>query len=172
MSLALPGRPAYLAFLPEFLFRTDENTARYAVRAWLLMLLPSLAMALVVRLAAPGSGPASVVEMTPFVAGALILVGPLVETLLLAPPLLLMNRLFGPGPAVLICAIFFGALHSVNNWATHGLIAWWPFLIMSIALLTWRGHGLAKAGLVVWLMHGLQNSAAVALLGLLQLMAR
>ncbi len=39
---ALPGRPLYLALLPDFLFRTDPVKARYVAKAWVLTLLPSL----------------------------------------------------------------------------------------------------------------------------------
>ena len=47
--MSVPGsfaeRPFYLRFLPDFLFRQDEPPFPYILKAWLLALLPSLALA-------------------------------------------------------------------------------------------------------------------------------
>jgi hypothetical protein len=171
MNIAIAGRPAYLAFPPDFLFAPDPVKARYVIRAWLLMVLPSMALSALVTVLAPGVSHSNA-EMTPRVAFLLICLGPLLETLLLAAPLLLLNRLFGPGPAVVASAIFWGGVHSLANWWTHGLIAWWPFLIMAIAFLAWRERGVRTAGLMVWAMHALQNSTVVFFFLVMQLALR
>ena len=41
---ALPGRPAYLAWLPRFLFEDDSSAPRYVAKAWATALLPSIAL--------------------------------------------------------------------------------------------------------------------------------
>ncbi len=160
---ALPGRPAWLAWLPGFLFETDPLAPRYIAKAWLTALLPSIALSALVRLlAAEAAAP-----QFPGEAGSLVLfvvfVGPALETGLLALPLLLLNRLFGPGPAVVGSALIWAAVHSlvVPIW---GLVIWWPFLIMSTAFLTWRRKGLAMALTVAFAIHALQNGFAVLLI--------
>ena len=160
---ALPGRPAYLAWLPRFLFRTDRFLPGYIGKAWLTALLPSIALSALVRQVAPDVAPPSF----PGDAGVLILfvvfLGPAIETLMLALPLLALNRLFGPGPAVIVSALVWGLAHSLVA-PTWGLVIWWPFLIMSIAFLTWRRDGLGLAMGVAFAIHALQNGFAVLLI--------
>ena len=82
---------------------------------------------------------------------------PVSETLLMVPPLLLMERLAGPRLAAAGSAILWGVLHSLAS-PLWGLIAWWPFLIFSAILLVWRREkGLLPAMLIVTAVHALQN---------------
>jgi membrane protease YdiL (CAAX protease family) len=163
---ALPGRPACLAWLPAFLFRTDPVAARYVVKAWALMLGPSLILGWVAaRLFPEAPGPNFNVEtvgpwMTAF---SLVFFAPAVETLILAPLVLLLRRFFGFGPAAIAGAVLWGIAHSLAA-PTWGLIVWWPFLIMSIGLMTWRSDGLWKAIALVMIVHALQNVVGAALL--------
>jgi membrane protease YdiL (CAAX protease family) len=160
---ALPGRPLYLAWLPRFLFETDSVLPRYIAKAWLTALVPSIALSALVRLVAADAA----APQFPGEAGALVLfvvfLGPALETLLLALPLLGLNRLFGPGPAVVGSALIWAVVHSlvVPAW---GLVIWWPFLIMSIAFLTWRRRGLLMALGIAFAIHALQNGFAVGLM--------
>lgn len=160
---ALPGRPAYLAWLPRFLFETDPVAARYVAKAWLTALLPSIALSALVKLVAADAA----APQFPGEAGPLILfvvfVGPALETLLLALPLLGLDRLFGPGPAAVGSALLWAVVHSLAV-ATWGLVIWWPFLIMSIAFLTWRRKGLLWALGIAFAIHALQNGFAVGLM--------
>ena len=160
---ALPGRPSYLAFLPDFLFRTDEVKSRYVARAWVLALLPSMALAIVVGLLAPRMDRPEIAVNGPLMIFFLTVVGPLFETLLMVPPLFLLNRFAGPGPAVVGSAILWGIVHGLQA-PVWGLVIWWPFLIFSIAMLTWRARGLGIAILMVAAIHGLQNSVPAVLL--------
>jgi membrane protease YdiL (CAAX protease family) len=160
---ARPGRPAYLAWLPRFLFETDPFAPRYVARAWLLALLPSIALSALVRLvAADAAAPQFPGEAVPLVL-LVVFVGPALETLLLALPVLGLDRLFGPGPAVIGSALIWAVLHSLAV-PTWGLVIWWPFLVMSIAFLTWRREGLLWAMGVAFAIHALQNGFAVGLM--------
>jgi hypothetical protein len=161
-----PARPSYLAFLPSFLFSADAVKARYVAKAWLLVLLPAMLLSVVVTWLLPEvDGPKFPLrgQMLPGMILLLVVIGPLIETLLMAPVLLVVNRFAGPGPAVVGNAILWGILHSLSAPA-WGLVVWWPFLILSIAFLTWRPHGVALAILLVTVIHGLQNSVSAALL--------
>ena len=160
---ALPGRPPYLAWLPRFLFETDSVPARYVAKAWLAALIPSIALSALVRLvAADAAAPQFPGEAVPLVL-FVVFVGPALETLLLALPVLGLNRLFGPGPAVVGSALIWAVVHSLVAPA-WGLVIWWPFLIMSIAFLTWRRQGLVMALAVAFAIHALQNGFAVLLI--------
>ena len=160
---APPGRPAYLAWLPRFLFETDPFPPRYIAKAWLTALLPSIALSALVKLVAADAA----APQFPGEAGPLILfvvfVGPALETLLLAVPLLALNRFLGPGRAAIGSALIWAVVHSLVV-AVWGLVIWWPFLIMSIAFLTWRSKGLLWALAVAFAIHALQNGFAVALM--------
>lgn len=157
---ALPRWPDYLTWLPRFLFDTDKVPERYIGKAWLVALLPSMALsALVSQVAPQGSHPS--IHIYGLVSVLLIVVvSPILETLLMIPPLLGLNRLFGPGIAVVASALLWGAAHSLSAPA-WGLVVWWPFLVLSIALLTWRRAGLGRAILVVFAIHALQNGLGV-----------
>ena len=159
----LGDRPAYLRFLPEFLFRQEDGKLVYILKAWLLALLPSLVLSGLVNLALkPTSGPDISVEgSVPLV--LLIVAGPLVETLIMILMILGLQRLFGAGPAVLLSALLWGIGHSLAS-PIWGLVVWWPFLIFSIAFLTWRERGMGTAILMVTAIHGLQNGTVALML--------
>ena len=157
------GRPAWLAWLPRFLFETDPVVPRYVAKAWLTALIPSIALSALVKLiAADAEAPQFPGEAAPLVL-LVVFVGPALETLLLALPLLGLNRLFGPGPAVVGSALIWAVVHSLVV-PTWGLVIWWPFLIMSVAFLTWRPKGLLWALGMAFAIHALQNGFAVALM--------
>jgi membrane protease YdiL (CAAX protease family) len=162
----LLGRPVYLAFLPDFMFDADGNRPRYIVKAWLLALIPSILLSIVVSLLAPNAGPVEIPlrgEMLPLMILLLVVIGPLLETLLMTPVVIGVNRVAGPGPAVVANAVLWGVLHSLQR-PIWGLVVWWPFLILSVALLTWRPRGIVTAMVLVTCIHGLQNSVTAAVL--------
>jgi hypothetical protein len=158
-------RPIYLRFLPRFLFRSDEPAWRYVLKAWLVSLGPSIALGLLVGLLFPDlSRPDFPVEIgMPTLLFLLVIVSPVVETLILLPIVLVLQRFLGSGPAVVGSAIAWGVAHSLQA-AAWGLVIWWPFLIMSITLLTWRARGLWTALAVTISIHALQNAFAAVFL--------
>jgi membrane protease YdiL (CAAX protease family) len=165
-SVTVPPAPAYLRWLPAFLFRTDRIAERYVLKAWALALLPSLLLSGLHAWLVPGlRGPDfhTDIHRLPILLFLLIVVSPIVETLILLPMVLFLRRLFGTGPAVVASAVLWGVAHSLEapGW---GLVVWWPFLVMSVALLTWRAEGLGKALAVVVSIHALQNAVGGFLL--------
>lgn len=156
-------RPAYLAFLPAFLFRPEGSRVAYVLKAWLLVLLPSLMLSMTVKVSVPSAQGPELPISGPVMVALIALVGPFVETLIMAGYLLLLRRFVAFGPAVLISSLTWGLAHS---WGAPiwGLVAWWPFLIFSMAFLVWRERGFWASILTVTAIHALQNSFAVALL--------
>jgi membrane protease YdiL (CAAX protease family) len=156
-------RPPYLAFLPGFLFRTDEVKARYVLRAWLLAFVPSMLLSWLVAMALPAAEAPPLVIDGILAVAMVVLFAPLVETLIMVPVVLLLQRLLGFGPAVVASAVLWGIAHSLAA-PVWGLVIWWPFLIFSIAMLTWRRQSLVAAVLVVFAIHAVQNSGPALLI--------
>jgi hypothetical protein len=156
------GRPPWLGFLPRFLFSADQPKLAYIFKAWLLALLPSLALVGLVAAATDGpAGPEFALPGRLFVL-LVVIVAPLLDTLLMIPPLWLLNRIGGPAFAAAGSALLWAGFHSLAA-PLWGLVVWWPFLILSIAFLTWWKRGTASAILVVTSIHALQNAVAAAL---------
>lgn len=167
--------PAGLRWLPPFLFRAERWPA-YVGKAWLLALLPSLALAWLVSLVLPdASGPNfgnpqdAVGEG--LLALSLVVIGPFLETLIMAALLLALRPLLGLAGAAIASALAWGLLHSFGGLAlggpavpAWGLVVWWPFLILSIAFLTWRPRGAWLAIGTATVIHGLQNAVAASAL--------
>ena len=62
-----------------------------------------------------------------------------------------------------VSAVIWGGLHSLVV-PTWGLIAWWPFLVLSLCFLEWRKKSLGKAVTVTALVHTCQNTLVFILL--------
>jgi hypothetical protein len=95
----------------------------------------------------------------------LVLVAPMLETLIMGSVLVLLQRLFGTGPAILLSAAGWGAVHSLQAPA-WGLVIWWPFLIFSTAFLVWRARGFWRAWALVSALHALQNLIPASLIAI------
>jgi membrane protease YdiL (CAAX protease family) len=93
----------------------------------------------------------------------LVVFAPIVETLIMGAVLLLLERLFGFLPALLLSAIAWGLAHSLQAPA-WGLVIWWPFLIFSLTFLVWRRRSLLLAFAMPAAVHGLQNLVPAVLL--------
>ncbi|HEX8641283.1 MAG TPA: hypothetical protein VF704_09025 [Allosphingosinicella sp.] len=156
------GRPRSLRFLPRFLFSPEGGAPAYVVKAWLLALLPSLAIGAAIAYLTSGEAGPEFRLPAPLFMLLVVAVAPLLETLIMIPPLLGLARLAGPGRAAIGSAFLWALFHSLAQ-PLWGLVVWWPFLILSVALLTWRQRGIGTAILVVTVIHMLQNAVAAAL---------
>ena len=150
--------------LPSFLFNPEQPKLLYILKAWLLVFVPSIALGLIVaQFASASSGPEFGVR-GPKLLFMVTVFAPVLETLIMVPPLLLLDRLFGPRVAVILSALGWAVAHSLAA-PIWGLVVWWPFLIMSIVMLVWRAErGLLVAIAMVIAIHALQNGVAGAAL--------
>ena len=134
------------------------------MQAWLLALVPSMLLSAAVNILLPGAEPPPLpTELGPGFFALLVLAAPFLETLLMAPPLLLLRRLFGPAAAVLASAVLWGLIHA-SVAPAWGLVTWWPFLILSVAFLNWGRRGWLTAVAIVTAIHALQNGVGALLL--------
>lgn len=152
-----------MSFLPRFLFAEGRAPAYFA-KAWLVTVVPSLALALLVSRIVPEAetpfGEAVGIS-APIMFALLVVVGPFLETLIMAAVASVLNRFAGPACAAIGSAVLWGLAHSalVSLW---GLVVWWPFLILTIVYLTWRPRGFWFAVGMATSIHGLQNAVASA----------
>ena len=152
------ARPPWLSFLPTFLFRPEAPFA-YVAKAWPLVLLPSMLLSALVNFALPAAEAPGISVATPQLIAMLVLGAPLIETLIMLVPLLILARLFGPMPAAVLSAIGWGIAHSLAA-PIWGLVVWWPFLIFSIALLVWRQRSLMAGYFIVSAIYMISERAS------------
>lgn len=147
---------SFLRFLPSPL-REPRRAWLVIPLAWLLSFFGSVALALLVSWIAPN---AKSVEIPPMPAWALILglavISPVVESILMGLGLKLLLSRMAAGPAILISAIFWGMIHSLQV-PVWGLAIWWPFLIFSTLFVVWRQRGFWIGVWVAAAVHFLQN---------------
>ena len=122
---------------------TPRRWVLYVLVAAALSLAGAIPLAALARLLFPeapgpdlGGGSVSAGTLVVLIA----IVSPVIETLLMSGPVLLLNRLGGRWVAVIGSAMLWGVLHSLLA-PTWGVAIWWPFLIFSTAFLTWREKG-------------------------------
>ena len=156
------ARPRLLAFLPAALFQ-PSRPLRYVALAWACAFLPSLLLSAVASQLLPGHAPKFPAVDPGLLLFLLVVFAPVVETLIMGTVLLILNRIAGFVPAVLLSSLGWGIAHSLQAPA-WGLVIWWPFLIFSIAFLTWRRRRLAAAFGMPMVIHGLQNLGPALLL--------
>ena len=158
------GRPRAFAFLPRFLFDATGPAWRYVLFAWPLVALPSLALGwLASKLAPTLAGPELGKASTAVIVLGVVVLSPLVETLIMSGPVALIRRFAGPTAAAIASSALWGIAHSLVA-ARWGLVIWWPFLIFSIAYLTWAPRGYWRAIALVFAIHALNNAGPVAVL--------
>lgn len=155
-------RPRPLAFLPSPLFE-PRRPLRYVAIAWACAFLPSLLLSALASRLMPDATPAFPEVDATVLLFLLVVFAPVVETLIMGTVLLILDRIAGYLPAVVISALGWGIAHSLQA-AAWGLVIWWPFLIFSITFLTWRRRSLAMAFGLPMLVHGLQNLGPALLL--------
>ena len=165
MSWGSVDRARPLPLLPRFLFEADRSKARYVILLWLLAIVPSLALSGLVGFLAPQAEPPELATEGSVALVLIVVIAPLIETLIMGAVLLGLEKLLGPRLAVVASALLWAVAHSLSA-PIWGLVVWWPFLLFSIAFLTWRKSGLFTAIAIVTAAHALQNGAGMLLLQL------
>ncbi len=150
---------------------TKPRRAWYALRAWLVAVIPALLyfFALVYIGADSLRPPARALAAA--TAGYSILVAPLLETALMFPFAFLLKLLIprhGWVQIVLLAAIC-ALAHKIGGGWQQVLASFWPFLIYSVTLTTWLKRSSRDAFVLTALVHALYNATffAVGALGAL-----
>lgn len=161
-ALSARSRPRALGFLPVALFE-PQKPLRYVALAWACAFLPSLLLSAIASQLLPDRAPDFPKVDPGLLLFLLVVFAPVVETLIMGAVLLILERVAGLVPAVLLSSLGWGIAHSLQA-AAWGLVIWWPFLIFSIAFLTWKQRSLAAAFGLPMLVHALQNLGPALLL--------
>jgi hypothetical protein len=168
IELPAPPRPLHLRLLPAFIADTQQPKVLYVLKGWLLTLLPSLVLAALVgivftALFGEPKEPEFPKVGAPLLIFLLVVFAPVLETLVMVPPLLILNRLFGPAPAAALSALGWAIAHSMKA-PIWGFVIWWPFFVFSAIILAWRRKGLMTGMLIVMAIHGMQNAVPALML--------
>ena len=157
--------------LTRLLLDTSVHPLRYVLRAWPLATLPTLAIALFLSTLFQlfgldlflGEAPLAPLRSMPkwILLLQVVLFAPLAETLLMAPLLALLMRLWGGRrlPAALTSAAVWAFLHSLTALA-WGVCIFWTFLVFSAAWLAWRPRSFGHAYFITAGIHALNNWVA------------
>jgi len=147
---------SFLRFLPGPL-REPRRAGTAILTGWLLSLTGSIALAALSQLVAPElPSPEFPKVPTGILLFLLVVFAPLIETLIMAGFLSLFLRFMPPAAAILLSAVGWGVVHSLEavGW---GLVIWWPFLIFSTLFVVWRQRGWWAGVGVAACAHALQN---------------
>jgi len=150
---------------------TNASRAAYALRAWLIAVIPSLIyfFALVYLGANTLRPPPRALDAT--FAGYSILAAPLLETALMLPIaslLTLMIPRHGWIRIVLLAAIC-ALAHRIGGGWQQVFASFWPFLIYSATLTTWLKRSAGDAFMLTAIVHALYNATffGVGVIGVL-----
>jgi membrane protease YdiL (CAAX protease family) len=157
-----------LRLLPAFVGDTGHSRPLYILKGWLLTLLPSLVLAVLMgmiftALVGEPQTPSFPKARPSILVFLLVVFAPVVETLAMVPPLLLLNRMLGPSFAAVLSAVGWAVLHSLKA-PSWGFVIWWPFFVFSAIILAWRKQSLLTGMLIVMAIHGMQNAVPALLL--------
>jgi hypothetical protein len=141
-------------------YDTKASLARYALRAWLIAVIPSLLyfFALVYIGADSMHPPARALDAAYL--GYSILVAPLLETALMFPFASLLT-LMVPRQRwlrIVLLAIVCALAHKIGGGWEQVSASFWPFLIYSVTLTTWLKHSNKAAFVLTALVHALYNA--------------
>src|SRR5919112_5012482 len=144
-----------ISFLPKTLLAPRQPLRALGI-AWLLAFVPSVALGAAVTQLLPGLGQPDLPVPNGLALGAVVVMAPVVETLIMAAVLSLLLLGFPPTIAVIASAIGWGVAHSLAAPA-WGLVIWWPFLIFSTLYVVWRRRSLLAALAMPAAAHALHN---------------
>ena len=150
-------RPNYLnlPFLPKALWEPRRPMLAIGV-GWTAAFLPSIALTVLASLLFPAAERPEF-NVDGFTAiFALVIFAPVVETLIMALILAVLQLWLRPAGAVLVSAAAWGIAHSLVT-PVWGLVIWWPFLVFSTLFVVWRQRSLSLALAIPMTVHALQN---------------
>ena len=139
---------------------TNASRTAYALRAWLVAVVPSLLYFFVLvsigadSLRPPAGG------LDPTFAGYSILAAPLLETALMFPLASLLTRIIPRQPRVqiVLLAMVCALAHLFGGGWRQVIASFWPFLIYSATLMTWLKRSGRDAFVLTAFVHALYNA--------------
>ena len=139
------------------------SRVRYAVRAWLVAVVPSLLFFLALFALGVSALRPPVGALDPLVIGYSILAAPLLETaLMLALAELLALMIAGRYRIRIVLLTAICALaHKLGGGWLQVLASVWPFLVYSVTLTSWMEHSKRDAFVITAAVHALYNATFI-----------
>jgi hypothetical protein len=137
---------------------------RYALRAWLLAVVPSLLVFLALVAVGANTLRPPPGALDPLVLGYSVLGAPLLETaLMLALAELIALAIPGrPRARIVLLTVTCAFAHRLGGGWQQVAAAVWPFLIYSVTLIAWLERSAREAFVVTAAVHALYNASFVA----------
>ncbi len=152
---------------------TDDGCVRYAVRAWLIAVVPALALFLarIASGAATFAPPPGTLDLR--LAGYSIVVAPVIETaLMLALAWLIARAIPGRrGVRTVTLATLFALAHGIGGGWVQAVIVFWPSLVYSAILLAWWPRSYHAAFALTAVVHALYNATFFFIAGIASIAA-
>lgn len=146
--------------LLENAYGMNPSLARYALRAWLIAVIPSLLyfFALVYIGADSMNPPARALDAA--YAGYSILIAPLLETALMFPLAVLLTLMIPRQRwlQIILLATVCALAHKIGGGWEQVSASFWPFVIYSVTLTTWLKRSPRNAFVLTSLVHALYNA--------------
>ena len=151
------GKPQDRKMFLDTLRNTKQGIGNYVWKAGLMSVIPTFGIAALVRVAiGPDGGPDFSGPVASVVFGHVV-VGPFLETLLMWPIILLLQRLMRSDLAICFTtAVLCGVFHSLKA-PLWGIFLVWPFFVFTNCFLAWKQESIRLAILVTALTHSLHN---------------
>lgn len=157
----------------RFLFRPRRPLWRFCLVAAPLALAPSLFISALLILGLKLAGvdtlrllPSFDPQLTWYWLARLVLMGPIVETMVLAAGIWILQRfLKRPMRVAVVSAVLWGVAHGLDG-PIRALGTGWSFFVFSAAYISWRQHSRTSAYLAAGIPHSLANLCVLLTLGL------
>jgi hypothetical protein len=144
----------------EISSNAKASRVRYALRAWLIAVIPSLLYFLArVHVGADSLRPPGLALGATF-AGYSILVAPLLETALMFPLASLLGLVIPQHGwvRIVLLAVVCALAHKIGGSWQQVFASFWPFLIYSVTLTTWLKRSPRDAFVLTACVHALYNA--------------
>jgi hypothetical protein len=147
---------------------TEAGCVRYVGRAWLIAVVPALALFLarITSGAADAAPPSGTIDLR--LAGYSIVVAPVVETVLMLALAWLITRAIPDrtGARIVTLAVLFAVAHGIGSGWIRAVIVLWPSLVYAAVVLAWWRRSRTAAFAVTALVHALYNATFFLVAGI------
>lgn len=164
-------------FIMRELGDTDQPVVRYVWRAWLLSIVPTGVIGLLTYLLLGDPPNASALDLDPellsqpLLTGALWVLAPWIETLMMWPILFVLKRVVLGGLfwVAVDSGLIWGCLHALDGtmWGTGQA---WGFFVFSACFLEWEKKSKASAIIMTATLHSCHNMIVLVLFAVVLLL--
>ena len=154
-AAAAVGADSPLKYLPEAI-RVPRRPLKAIAVGWATAFLPAIALGAALTYAFPAAETPKFPFEGAMAIFLLVIFAPVAETLIMGAVLLILLRLMGKVPAIVVSAAGWAFFHSLEV-PIWGFVIWWPFLVFSTLFVAWRQRSVLAAFAISASVHALNN---------------